>query len=262
MISLLLLGLYLVMFGVLVMILSASMRMCRKAVGGRENMLLNAHSLFINFFIPGQGGPFYRGTYLYKKYKLKIRTYIIVTLLYYAFYAVISVFLVLLDTRPWWQTALVVLATAGFSLFVIRRYLRKHHAKLDELGLNLGYRAVAYLFLATLLQAVLQLIIYAIELHTVNKHIVLSQVVTYTGVANLALFVALTPGAIGIRESFLIFSERLHHISSANIIVANVIDHSVYLIFLLLLLIVTVTIHLKWKKYLSRLPFIRAYFKV
>jgi uncharacterized membrane protein YbhN (UPF0104 family) len=96
---------------------------------------------------------------------------------------------------------------------------------------------VMLLFLATVLQAIVQVTIYAVELHSVNHHISLSQIITYTGAANLALFVSLTPGAIGIRESFLIFTEHLHHISSANIILANVIDRSVYLIFLLILVV-------------------------
>ena len=65
---------------------------------------------------------------------------------------------------------------------------------------------------------------------------------SYTGAANFALFVSLTPGAIGIRESFLFFSQRLNHITNAAIVGANVLDRTVYVIFLGLIFIVLLII--------------------
>ncbi|HEY5152784.1 MAG TPA: hypothetical protein VII55_02310, partial [Candidatus Saccharimonadales bacterium] len=62
-----------------------------------------------------------------------------------------------------------------------------------------------------------------------------SQAIIYTGAANLALFVSLTPGAIGFRESFLVFSRHLHHISDNTIVAVNILDRSVYIVFLLIL---------------------------
>jgi uncharacterized membrane protein YbhN (UPF0104 family) len=238
--------LYALMVGVLVLILSASVRICRTPISPSENTLLNSHSLFINFFIPGQGGPAYRGLYLYKRHKLRVKDYIIVTLLYYAIYAVINVFLLLVLNRPWWQTVLGVAVAGLISWLVVSRYTRR--AGLEAKALDFSPINLAYLIGAALMQAILQIIIYHVELHSVNSHIKLTQVITYTGAANLALFVSLTPGAIGIRESFLIFTRHLHHISSANIIVANVIDRSVYIVFLLVLLLLTVGLHVKKKE--------------
>jgi len=91
--------------------------------------------------------------------------------------------------------------------------------------------------LATLLQVCLLLTIFSIELHAVAPHVHFSQIVVYTGVANLALFVSLTPGAIGFRESFLVFSQKLHHIDNSTIVAANLIDRSVYVTLLVLLAI-------------------------
>ena len=109
--------------------------------------------------------------------------------------------------------------------------------KFKKSDLNLSPVNILYLIGATVMQTIIQIAIYSIELHNSNgsQHIGLNQVITYTGAANLALFVAITPGAIGIRESFLLSTERLHHISSNSIIVANIIDRSVYLIFLMAL---------------------------
>ena len=96
--------------------------------------------------------------------------------------------------------------------------------------------AWTYMALATLLQVVLWVIIFYVELQTVS-HVSLSQVLVYTGAANLALFVSLTPGAIGFRESFLLFSQRLHHIDTATIVAANTIDRAIYIVLLIILAI-------------------------
>lgn len=251
-VSLVVLVLYTVMFGVLVLVLDASVRMCRRRLTWGENSLLNSHSLFINFFIPGQGGPAYRGVYLYKKHKLRVKNYIVATLFYYALYAMVNVCLLFSGRRTWWEVLVAVAVVAAASWLVIRRYTRRNGLKTDVLDLSVS--TIGYLLLATMLQTALQMVIYGVELHSVNPHIHFSQLVVYTGTANLALFVSLTPGAIGIRESFLIFTEHLNHISSANIIVANVIDRSVYLVFLLLLMVVTIVIHLKGHWRLRALP--------
>ena len=61
--------------------------------------------------------------------------------------------------------------------------------------------------------------------------------------ANFALFVSLTPGAIGIREAFLVFSQDLHHIPNDIIVAANVLDRAVYILFLGLLFIIVLLMH-------------------
>jgi uncharacterized membrane protein YbhN (UPF0104 family) len=248
----LVLALYTVMLGVLVIIFTATIRICHKKLGLEENVKLNIYSLLINFFVPGQGGPAYRGFYLYKRHQLRVKNYIIVTLLYYVFYAIVSVFLLLVGKLPWWQTlgALVLIAIVG--LIAVRKY--SESSKIRKNSLDLSLMNIAYLFLAAVLQAIVQITIYTIELHSANTHISLSQIITYTGAANLALFVALTPGAIGIREAFLIFTEHLHHISSGNIIVANVIDRSVYLVFLLILIAITLSLHIGSRLNLRKIP--------
>jgi uncharacterized membrane protein YbhN (UPF0104 family) len=246
------LALYAIMFGVLVLILKATVNICNKQITQAENSQLNANSLFINFFVPGQGGPIYRGVYLYKKHRLKVKNYIIATLIYYVIYAVISIFMLSVAVRPWWQTTSFSLIVAGGGIVAVKTYSQR--VKLKKHSLNLGVKAISYLLLATLAQALIQAIIYAVELHSVNNHISPMQIVTYTGAANLALFVALTPGAIGIRESFLIFTRNLHHISSANIVIANVIDRSVYLVFLLILIALSVAIQMRGKFQFKKVP--------
>lgn len=245
-------GLYICLFGALLVILSATLKICRLTLSVRENVILNAHTLLINFFMPGQGGPAYRGIYLNRKYRLRVKNYVVVTLLYYVIYGIISVLLLLAGSRPWWQTIPTVMVAAAGGIVAFKLYSKRFKVGPD--ALHFTPQTIIYLCLATGLQALIQGIIYGVELHSVAHHITLSQVITYTGTANLALFVALTPGAIGIRESFLIFTQRLHHISSGTIILANVIDRSVYLAFLLVMAAVVLGLHAHGKFHLTKLP--------
>jgi uncharacterized membrane protein YbhN (UPF0104 family) len=82
-----------------------------------------------------------------------------------------------------------------------------------------------------------------VQLNAVDPGITASQVAVYTGAANLALFVSFTPGAIGFRESFLVFTQQLHHISNSTIVAANTIDRSVYVLMLLILGLVILATH-------------------
>lgn len=242
--------LYLAFFVTLVGIFQAGLRMCRVHLKPSENFLLNGYSMLANFFVPGQSGPIVRGAYLKKMHNVPVKQYIFATLLYYAAYALLSTLLLLATSQAWWLTLLVLLLVAGVSLAVLVWY--KNRKKVAGSGLDLRLANIGFLVLVTLAQAVVQILLYFVELHSVNQQISLGQTITYTGAANFAIFVALTPGAIGIREGFLVFSERLHHISSATIISANVIDRAVFLVFLGLLFVVLVSFHAKQKLQLPR----------
>lgn len=236
----LLLALYLLWLMSLVFILQAILHLSHKKVGMSDNILLNAYSLFANFFIPGQTGPALRGIYLKRRYQVRYRDYIYGMLLYYFFYGVTSVVLLLAGSRPWWQTALAFLIVTGCGAVCFKWYANRSKAK----GASaVGFEGGMLLLAATLAQSIIQVLIYYVEVHTVDHSVALHQVITYTGAAQLALFVALTPGAIGIRETFLIFTERLHHISSNIIVEANVIDRAVYLVFLGLLFLLILSMH-------------------
>jgi len=214
-----------------------------KRITPKENMLFNAYSSLVNFFGPGQSGPVFRGAYLRKRHNLGLKQYVFATLLYYGFFAVFSTFLMLAGTCPWWQTAGLMCTTGVLSGGVIRWYKRR--AGLQQIRPTVS--AIAWIGMATALQVALMVAIYSVELHSVAVKASLGQVMSYTGVANLALFAALTPGAIGIREGFLLFSQRLHHITSSAIVAANVVDRGVYLLFLGLLFILVISMHAKQK---------------
>jgi uncharacterized membrane protein YbhN (UPF0104 family) len=242
--------LYVAWFMALAGVLQASIRICKKQLAIKESFLLNAYSTLVNFFVPGQGGIAVRGVYLKKLKDLKVRNYIFTTLIYYMFYAIVSIVLLLVDNRPWWQTICAIALVSGLSYVVVRLYQKRSKTILSELSLSA--KNLVFLFLCTVLQAIIQTAIYSVELEQVNQHIKLSQAITYTGAANFSLFVSLTPGAIGIRESFLIFSQRLHHISNANIVSANIIDRGVFIVFLGILFLLTLGFHARYRSVFTK----------
>ncbi len=247
-----LLILYSFWFLCLSLIIKYSLRICNLTIPTSKNLLLNAYSTIVNFFLPGQGGPVIRGAYLYKKHKLRVRLYIFVTLIYYLMYAAINSVLAISTSSLWWILIPVIIFMSFIGLFGGRKYIKKFKIKDTELRLN--STNLLFLFLITLLQVLVIVAINYVELHSINTAISIKQTIIYSGIANLSIFVALTPGAIGIREGFLIFGRRLHHISVSNIISASIIDRAIFLIVLVILLIYVLASHAKSKLNISSDP--------
>lgn len=219
-----LVGLYLVFLGTLAQVNLAALRLCKKTIGVFESITLTMYSGVVNFFGPLQSGPAFRALYLKQKHGVKIADYTFASVLYYFFYGIISLGLLFSGILKWWLVPIV-----GFTCF-LGYFAGRKHTKFNSIDLN----AWPYMALATVAQIVVLLIIFSIELHAVDPSITLGQVAIYTGAANLALFVSITPGAIGFREAFLVFSQNLHHISNATIVAANTIDRTAYVTMLLI----------------------------
>ena len=226
--------LYAVFFASLAAVLHFSIRIYNKDLSLKDNFLLSAYSSLANFFGPGQSGPGVRAIYLKKKIQLSIKDFIFATFIYYAFYATLSALMLMAGVRPWWETFVVVIAAITASYLVIRRHAKKNKPKAPR---NFSLLNIGGIAVATAIQVITQAIIYWVEVSSLSPHVTFAQVISYTGAANFSLFVALTPGAIGIRESFLLFSQQLHHISSGVIVAASLIDRAAYIILLVLLFI-------------------------
>jgi len=237
------LALYGVFFIALAIVLYYSVIFCGKVLGVRETVLLNAYSSLTNFFGPGQSGPGVRALYLKGKLGLHIKSFIFVSLIYYAFYAILSAIMLFSAVRPWWLAILLTVGVVGVCAGVLGFYGRKQQSGPK----NVVLLSLIGILIGTILQMIAQVAIYAVELQSISVNATLGQVISYTGAANFSLFVSLTPGAIGIRESFLIFSESLHHISNTNIISAGVIDRAVYVVFLGIVFLLIITLHAKGK---------------
>lgn len=238
----LLLGLYGLTIVALLYVLDATLELCATAIGKQESLLLTIYTAIINFFGPLQSGPGFRAVYLKKRYGTKLKNYAVASLMYYGFFAAFSGLFLLSGLLRSWQ--LGVVAAGGLLLVVAGLYFDMPGLRrLKQLRLQGAFK----LALATLAQVSLVAVIYYIELRTVNSHVSFRQAVSYTGAANFAMFVSLTPGAIGFRESFLLFSRQIHHVSSSNIVSASLLDRGIYVLFLGLLLLVVLATHARSK---------------
>lgn len=208
----------------------------------KDSFMLTIYSTLVNFFGPLQSGPGFRVVYLKKKIGLSIKSYTLVTALYYIAFLVISIFMMLGATYPLF-TVSGILIFAAIVIFIFR--------KRNLLSL---FRSFAIISLVTLIQLLIIALIYYLQLQATGYAPSIASALAYAGSANLALFVAFTPGAIGVRESFILFSQSIHNIPTDHIIAASLLDRAVYVLFLGILFIVSSGMHMDKKFRSSKLP--------
>ena len=233
--------LYLVMFSIILQLFSVTIMLCKKTTKFTENFYINGYSIGLNFILPGQAGPLFRSGYAKRKYGIAFKTFLSVTLLYYLFYTLISISFVAIGSRPWWQSILFILLIGGSLLYLTKWYEKKKSLDIEKITLQ--KKMASTLFLLTAAQFSLQTIIYFIELKAVDHLVVFHQVIAYTGIANISLFVGLTPAGIGIRETFLVLSEKIHQIPTSAIVLANLIDRSIYILFIITIVSTSFGLH-------------------
>ncbi len=220
-----------------------SAQMCNVELDKRESLLLTIYSSLANFFGPLQSGPGVRAGYLKAKHKVRIRDYTFITLIGYAFFAIISALFLVIGVLPWWISLLALMAVGAVCYGVLRLYSSR--SKSAGKNLFITPRKLGVLGLATFLQVSFVAVRYAIELAAIGAKVSFGQVISYAGGANFALFVSLTPDGIGIRETFLLFTQKLHGVSTHDIVSASLLDRGSYVIFLALLAIVAAAMHAK-----------------
>lgn len=233
--------LYGAMTGLLAILYKVMTNICGVSIPGKDNLLLTMYSSVVNFFGPLQSGPGFRTIYLKKKYGVNIAKYIGVSLLYYVFFGVMSGLFLLSGLFGYW-----IIGILAFGLLIAYLSLpRILSAKIVKRYIPniLPWRQLAVLAALSLVQVLLVAVIYFVEIRSVQAGVGFGQALIYTGAANFALFVSLTPGALGFRESFLYLSRDLHRIDQTTIIGANIIDRGVYLVFLGLLFVIILAFH-------------------
>jgi uncharacterized membrane protein YbhN (UPF0104 family) len=181
------------------LVTATTLRLCKVRLEPRESALLTMYAAVINFFGPLQSGPAFRAVYLKRKHGLQLKQYTAATLIYYALYALFSGIFLLFTVAGWWLLA------GGLILVIAAFLLRSNQSSVAKRLRELNLRAIYALALATFLQVSLVAVIYFVELRSITPSVHVSQAIVYTGAANFSLFVSLTPGAIGFRESFLLF---------------------------------------------------------
>jgi len=223
----LILLLYVLFIGTNAAILFINVRMCSQRISYSNGFLLNAYSTLVNFFGPLQSGPGFRAVYLKKKFGISLKSFGIASLFYYGFYAIFSLCFLLVGFTQVWLGLAVLIGVGALTLIFIRRKLKSNEARS-----LIHPKLIVLVAFVTLVQVFLISLIYFTELRSLDATVSFKQAIIYTGAANFGMFVSLTPGAIGIRESFLLFAERLHHIPEATVLTASLLDRAIYFVFL------------------------------
>lgn len=232
-----------VIIGAVAILNHISTLICRVQLEVRESLLLTIYSSLANFFGPLQSGPGVRAAYLKTKYKILLRDFTFVTLIGYGMFACVSALFLVVGVLAWWQTILIVLGAASVSVLIMWMF-RRRGSNAGMFGrLHLSRKLFGVLLLATFLQVSMTAVRYGIELHAVGANASIGQIISYAGAANFALFVSITPDGIGIRETFLLFAQRLHGVSTHDIVAASLIDRAAYVVFLAILGIVALSLH-------------------
>ena len=222
-------ALYLLFIGCVWLIFRASLVLCGIKLPLQETLLVTAYTSIINFFGPLQSGPAFRALYLKKRHAVGVSTYALASLVYYFFYAFFSGLFLVSGLLGWWTVLLGLAGLAG--LFGLIKLPIKKVQQMRQFS----RRGVIFSALSAFLQVSVFVIIFFVELRSVNQVVTLQQAIIYTGAANFALFVSITPAAIGFRESFVLLAQQLHHIPNATTIAASLIDRGVYVAVLLFL---------------------------
>lgn len=230
-------------FGVIVsltIVNTLSAKLSGKKIGAHESFNLTSTSSIANFFGPLQGGVGIRAVYFNKKLKIPLKQFAVVSLYYYGMYAFFSGVFLLFGSAQFRIPLLICLVIGSVGTFW---FIRKKTLAEESKDSHVTPKLLATLASTVLLQLGLITSIYFVELTALGKSVSLGQVISYSGAANFSLFVAITPGAIGIREAFLVFSERLHHISHEVVVSANILDRGVYIVFLGILFLWLIITH-------------------
>jgi uncharacterized membrane protein YbhN (UPF0104 family) len=208
-----------------------------------DSTRITAYSSLINFFGFLQGGVGLRGVYFKRQFAMSLKKYFALTVIQYLFLFGVSGLFVLIGVSmtSGVNSALLItlvasiVALLGFVLFSKTNAFKKLQAKLSMLSKTIKARPLAALFVVILLQLCGSLLANFIELQAIGANISLGSLLIYTGTSQFAIVIALTPGAIGIREALLLIVQQQMHLSTQDIVLAATVDRVVYFITLALI---------------------------
>lgn len=218
-----------------------------------DNFKVIVKSSVINFFGFLQGGAGYRAYYLkknhdveYRKFGLLFAANYLVVFLISAFFGLIGALSQLANDQHLTNFGVILFfgATTVFLLALMfvnpakipasNRLFRKVRDVLSGWELIIKDKSrVFQLFMVGLAQYWILTAAFFLELKAIHVNTSLAGLMIYSAIAGFSLLVALTPAAIGFRETLLIFARQSLGVSISAIILAATIDRVVYFFLLL-----------------------------
>ena len=208
-----------------------------------DSTRITAYSSLVNFFGFLQGGVGLRGVYFKRQFGMSLKKYFGLTVIQYLFLFGVSGLFVLIgiSLTNGLSSALmvafggIIILALGFVLFGKSRFANKLQSKLGALTQLLQARPLLMLFAVILLQLLGSLLANFTELQAIGADVSFGGLLIYTGTSQFAIVIALTPGAIGIREALLLIVQQQMHLTTQDIVLAATVDRAVYFVTLALI---------------------------
>jgi uncharacterized membrane protein YbhN (UPF0104 family) len=205
---------------------------------------ITAYSSLINFFGFLQGGVGFRGIYLKRYYDMSLKRYAaLTTLQYFIFFGTAGLLLLLglalsvaIGNFVIIAGLILICILVSIALVYLIRpaLILTVRERLESVTGLLRLRPIVRIFLATLTLLAGSMLVNAVELHVIGAHVTIGGLLIYTGISQFAIIIAVTPGAVGIREGLLLLVQTQMHLSANDIVVASTIDRLVYFLTLAL----------------------------
>ncbi|GEM_PF-1894070 len=224
-----------------------------------DSFVVIVKSSVINFFGFLQGGTGYRAYYIkkhygidYKRFGLLFTANYLVVFSLFAFFGLVGSLLQTIQsghTANYGVVAFFAAATIGLLIMMFvspsripgrGSFSTKLRGALSEWdNITSNKRRVAVLFLIAAVQYLATAGAFYLELKAIHAETTIAGLMVYSAIAGFSILVALTPAAIGFRETLLIFARQSLGVSVSVIILSATVDRITYAVLLLLLTIVT-----------------------
>jgi uncharacterized membrane protein YbhN (UPF0104 family) len=112
-----------------------------------------------------------------------------------------------------------------------------------QIAQTIHARPLTALIVILLIQLAGSLLANFTALQAVGAHVTAGGLLIYTGVSQFSVVIAITPGAVGIKEALLLIVQGQMHLRTQDIVLAATLDRLVY--FITLALITPLAIGLK-----------------
>jgi len=231
-----------------------------KKISFIDSSRVTAYSSLINFFGFLQGGVGFRGIYLKKYFNIPLKKYFLVTVVQYLLFFIISGILIFAglsftqNISTAFKYAVVAIVLSSLLLFLLNKYLNN---KLVNIASSIfrdkfifQSKKILTLVFSIIFMSLGSMLAYGVALSAIEANVTLGGLLLFTGVSQLAILFAVTPGAIGVREGLLLLVQSQMLLSTDDIIVVSTIDRAVY--FITLALIVPVALRVRTKKTIGR----------
>lgn len=226
-------------------ILSIIVSFSGKKIPFAESAMVTAYSSVVNFFGFLQGGVGLRGIYLNKYFSVKYRQYFLLTAVQYILLFSLAGLMIFVGVsftndikNALFLVGLFIISLSAFY-FLLRLLRNEKIADLSSRLTNITSifrnRRILLITSALVLQLCGSFLAYGAALDSIGADITIGGLLIFTGISQFSIVIALTPGAIGIREGLLLIAQSQMLLSANDIIVASTIDRAVYFITLALL---------------------------